>query len=144
MTHQARSLELELPWPPSVNPGSYWGFRVIPNRKRNGPRYIVQTYITERGEAYRAAVRACFAARPETMTGRVAVRVDAYPPDRRVRDLDNIGKAVFDALTYCAVWDDDSQIDEITIRRRAITPGGRLTVTITEMSGHQQKLPLEA
>jgi crossover junction endodeoxyribonuclease RusA len=121
----ARSLELELPWPPSVN--HYWVSWVLKRR-------VVVT-IGDAGKAYRAAVRACFTSRPETMTCRVSVHIDAYPPDRRTRDLDNIGKAVFDALTYCAVLSDDSQIDEITIRRKAVVPGGRLSIQIVEIQG---------
>lgn len=36
--------------------------------------------------------------------------------DKRVRDLDNHLKIVFDALTG-VVWEDDKQIQEMTIRK---------------------------
>ncbi len=41
-----------------------------------------------------------------------------YPPDRRARDLDNLGKALLDALTKAGVYGDDSQIDHLTFARR--------------------------
>lgn len=58
------------------------------------------------------------------LDGRLSVTVLAIMPDRRRRDLDNILKALFDALTHAGVWLDDEQIDEITIRRNGIQRGG--------------------
>ena len=63
------------------------------------------------------------------MQERLFVKIVAYMPDRRRRDLDNILKALFDALTHAGVWSDDSQIDAISlIRAKEIQ--GRLEVTI--------------
>ena len=42
---------------------------------------------------------------------RVHVDYQVYRPDRRKRDLDNIRKAVNDALEAAGVMDDDEQID---------------------------------
>ena len=62
------------------------------------------------------------------MDGRISVRVDAAPPDRRVRDLDNISKALLDALTHAGVWRDDSQIDDLRIVRCDPERGGCVVV----------------
>ena len=40
----------------------------------------------------------------------VAVLMVFSPPDRRERDLDNLSKATFDALTKAGVWADDRQV----------------------------------
>ncbi|NBW22487.1 MAG: RusA family crossover junction endodeoxyribonuclease, partial [Caulobacteraceae bacterium] len=40
--------------------------------------------------------------------GSVRVVIEAFPPDRRKRDLDNILKSLLDALTHAGVWEDDS------------------------------------
>lgn len=111
-------LLLNLPWPPTVN--TYW--------RHVGPRVL----ISEKGRKYRklcgqialaAGVRSPF----ECFIG---VHIDAYPPDRRKRDIDNLFKAPLDAMTRAQVWVDDSQIDELTIHRCRVEPGGRLVVQI--------------
>lgn len=117
-------IELHLPWPPSVN--SYW--------RHVGPRVL----ISEKGRAYRTAVHA---ARLDQLRiggglplrGRLSVAIDAYPPDRRARDLDNLPKAVLDGLTHAGLWQDDSQIDRLLIERREPLLGGGLTIKISEI-----------
>ncbi len=42
-------------------------------------------------------------------------------PDKRRRDIDNIGKAILDALNGVA-WADDSDVDELRIVRAAPNP----------------------
>ena len=44
------------------------------------------------------------------LEGPVAVSMLFYPPTAQRRDLDNLPKAVFDALTHALVWSDDSQV----------------------------------
>ncbi|MFW5829717.1 MAG: RusA family crossover junction endodeoxyribonuclease [Planctomycetota bacterium] len=111
---------LELPWPPSVN--HYY--------RRVGSR----TLISRSGRAYRrtvvAQLRSCF---PAPLSGRLAVAIDAHPPDRRRRDLDNAQKALLDALQHAGVYTDDSQIDDLAIHRRDPVPGGRVRITITAL-----------
>ncbi|NBW23084.1 MAG: RusA family crossover junction endodeoxyribonuclease, partial [Caulobacteraceae bacterium] len=45
---------------------------------------------------------------------------EAFPPDKRKRDLDNVLKSLLDALTHANVWDDDSQIDDLRIYRNIV------------------------
>lgn len=116
-------VSLELPYPPSVN--TYWRHVVIGRAAR--------TLISRRGREYRTAVqRAVLAQRAPKASGRLAVRIDVYPPDLRQRDLDNIPKAVLDALTHAGIWQDDSQIDRLTVTRRDVEKGGRVVVRIKE------------
>jgi len=114
---------LTLGFPPSLN--TYW--------RRTGSRF----YVCERGIQYRkdtrkAAVMALgFAYEP--IRGSVSLTLDAYPPDRRKRDLDNLGKAVGDSLQHARVFLDDFQVDELHIIRHVPVLGGKLVVTIEEL-----------
>jgi len=112
---------LTLPYPPSVN--HYW--------RRVGPR----TLISRKGRAFRRDVCTLLAGggpRKPPAGGTIALRMDAFPPDRRRRDLDNIAKATLDALEHAGVYEDDSQIDLLLTRRGEPTKPGRLEVRIDE------------
>lgn len=107
----------ELPYPPTVN--HYW--------KHAAGRH----YISAKGRDYRNHV--CLLARtlPKNISSRIAITIDAYMPDRRKRDLDNLPKAVFDSLVHAGVIVDDSQIDDMRITRSGL--GGYIKLTITEL-----------
>jgi len=122
---------LTLPYPPSIN--HYW--------RRVGPR----TLVSREGRAFRrdvcALLRQGFGAqtllggggpRRPPSGGRIALAMDAFPPDRRRRDLDNIAKAALDALEHAGIYADDSQIDLLLTRRRDPVKRGRLDIRIDE------------
>lgn len=112
-------ITLTLPWPPSVN--HYY--------RHVGPR----TLISRAGRAYRRrVVRSVYGRQP--MNGPLAVEIDAHPPDRRRRDTDNLLKGVLDALQHAGLYGDDSQIEDLHIRRRGVVHEGRLVVRIMEAS----------
>ena len=110
----------ELPYPPTVN--HYW--------RRVGER----TLISCAGRAYRRRVMEALAEqRADEAEGSVAVIVHVQPPDRRRRDLDNILKALLDALQHGGAYQDDSQIDHLeVIRGEPERPDGRVLVTVIE------------
>ena len=119
---------MTLPYPPSVN--HYW--RKWHNRM----------VISREGRTYRERVRALLAPAPGSggngprkppSGGRIALAMDAFPPDRRRRDLDNIQKAVLDSLEHGGVYEDDSQVDLLITRRCGITPGGRIEIGIHDL-----------
>ena len=113
--------DLELPYPPSVN--HYW--RLGRGRVR----------ISRSGRAFREAVGAALAAagvRP--LAGPLSVQVEVFPPDATRRDLDNLQKALLDALAHGGAYEDDSQIESLSIEKRAVVPGGRTLVTIRTLS----------
>jgi crossover junction endodeoxyribonuclease RusA len=116
---EPRRRVLDLPYPPSVN--HYW--------RRVGAR----TLISRGGRRYR---KGGAPARPPDrvapMEGRLAVRVVVRPPDRRRRDLDNVGKALLDALEHAGAYRDDAQIDRLVLERGEVAPPGGVTVEITE------------
>lgn len=111
-----------LPYPPSVN--HYW--RRVGNR----------TLISREGRAYRQRVCAILdGKRPDTMTGPIAVQVDVHPPDRRRRDLDNVLKALLDALEAAGVYENDSQIVRLVAEKRERVEGGKAVVRVTTKEG---------
>lgn len=108
-------LQFALGWPPSVN--HYW---------RNFRGRMV---ISERGRAYRQqALRAIASQRvpSDRIGGPLSVEITAFPPDRRRRDLDNLQKALLDAVVAAGVIEDDSNIDELKVTRGGVQRGGGL------------------
>lgn len=110
-------MELELPYPPSIN--HYW--------RRVGPR----TLISREGRRFRERVMTILAAmRVRPLAGQLAVEVEAFPPDNRRRDIDNIQKALLDALQHGGAYEDDSQIVRLAIEKREPVEGGKTIVRI--------------
>ena len=113
---------LVLPWPPSVN--TYY------RSLSKGP-LAGRVLISEKGRAYRAETSAIMQRRGLRLpAGRLRVMIDAYPPDRRRRDLDNLLKAALDALVHGGAIEDDSLIDDLRIRRGEVRQGGELRILI--------------
>jgi crossover junction endodeoxyribonuclease RusA len=99
-----------------------------------------RTLISREGRTFRTNVCALLAGggpRKPPAGGRVALAMDAFPPDRRRRDLDNLLKPTLDALQHGGVYEDDSQIDLLLVRRREPDrPDGHVAV-------HVAPLPLD-
>lgn len=128
------TLHLKLPWPPSVN--HYWGERVI---KTKTGRYTNIKYIGDKGKKFRKDVEEAVSGHLEhchkyfhDKDARLAVVVRVRPPDRRRRDINNLGKALFDALEHAGAYRDDEQIDdEHHLRDKDdIVPGGEIEISI--------------
>ena len=112
-------IELILPWPPSIN--RY--YRTFRNR----------ILISKDGREYRKTVLEQRRSAPtETLFGSVEVEIEAFRPDNRKRDLDNLLKAALDALTHAKVFEDDSQIADLRIFWAA-NKGGVLKVKVRPM-----------
>jgi crossover junction endodeoxyribonuclease RusA len=112
-----------VPFPPSVN--QYWRF-VNKGRLRC-------VLISRRGRTYREMVVVALRAQYggfQPLDQRLRVQLILNPPDKRKRDVDNYTKALLDALTHAGVWNDDEQIDELTITRGPVISGGRVYVKI--------------
>jgi Holliday junction resolvase RusA-like endonuclease len=92
-----------------------------------GPR----TLISREGRRFRECVLAILAARHiEPLTGPLTVEVEIYPPDNRRRDIDNVQKALLDALQHGGAYQDDSQIVRLTIEKRRPVENGKTIVRI--------------
>jgi len=114
-------ITLELPYPPSVN--HYW--------RHVGPRVL----ISRHGREFQEKVRLILAAlRLRPLAGPLNVSVNVYPPDHRRRDLDNIQKALFDALQRGGLYEDDSQIVKLVLEKLEPVPNGKTVVSVEERS----------
>lgn len=117
---------LELPYPPSIN--HYYG--------RAGNR----VYMKPAGVTFREHVMWLIKQKNlQAVDGRLCVVMVVCPPDRRARDLDNVTKAVLDSLQHAGVYKNDSQIDELTVRRGSIVEGGRCEVMIGVLDAEQKQ-----
>ena len=116
-----------LPWPPSVN--TYY-------RTPSSGRLAGRTMLSAKAREFHELARV-FVMRGgphKAITGRLSVSLEMYPPDRRKRDLDNSLKATLDALQKCGVINDDGDIDALSILRREPVKGGKVKVTIEELT----------
>ena len=110
--------EFRLPYPPTIN-------HYYVNR-RDGGRAIGKA-----GKRYRVeVVRILKAALVEEHTDNVQLEILVYPPDRRKRDLDNILKALLDALQHGGAIKDDSQVSTLYIKREEMVKVGEVIVKI--------------
>ncbi len=111
-------INLRLPWPPTVN--HY--YTVARGRK----------VLSAKGRAYKkqCGYELLVQDAPKNLTARLEVNIDAWPPDKRKRDLDNIVKPLLDALQDYGMFDDE-QIDILRIRRMGF--GDMVRVHISEI-----------
>lgn len=108
---------ITIPYPPSVN--TYWGFR--------GHR----RFLTPKANQFKSAV-AQIVSQQQINFGnqRLEISITLYPPDRRIRDIDNVVKSTFDALVQASAFVDDSCIDVLLVQRGEVTKGGKAVVVI--------------
>ena len=113
-------ITLTMPWPPSVN--KYWrtfqGRMIISAEGRSDRKAVADQVLIQRGAKH--------------YTGKLCVVIEAFRPDNRRRDLDNLLKAVLDGCTHAGVWEDDSNIVDLRIYW-ADTVGGMLKVKVSEV-----------
>lgn len=123
-----------LPMPPSVN--HYWAKSV----KRAKGRNYVHVRLSDRAMKFRNDVVAQVADIAQrhgsirTHNGRIKAVVTLHGATKHSFDVDNYGKGLFDALTYCKVYKDDSQIDQLEVKRGEVIKGGRVDVELYELN----------
>ena len=113
-------VNLTLPWPPSMN--TYWrtfqGRMIISAKGRDYRKAVIEQVQIQGGETH--------------YLGKLCVEIEAYRPDKRRRDLDNLLKAVLDGCTHAGVWADDSNIVDLRIYWAA-TIGGMIKLSVREL-----------
>lgn len=120
---------LRLPYPPSCNRSTRLGNGVFytPDDVKKFRMQVGLIYQTSR---YRGI---CFP------TERIKVRL-LCAVKTKARDLDNMFKATFDALTDAHVWTDDKQIYDISAIK-VIDPKGYVVITIEEYTEMLPEVP---
>ena len=113
---------MSLPFPPSMN--TYW---------RN---FRGRTVISKAGREFKAAVADYVVEYRVPKLGESKLRISMvlFPRDKRKIDIDNRIKSVLDALQDAGVFDDDFQVDELSIVRGKAIKGGAIRVIIEEIS----------
>lgn len=113
-------IQITVAWPPSVN--RYW-------RQFQG-----RMIISAEGRKYREAIiqQVFIEGLVKRLTGDLRVTIEAFRPDERRRDLDNLLKSTLDALAHAGLYEDDSQIRDLRIYWAA-EKGGKLNITIEEV-----------
>ncbi|EME5317363.1 phage tail sheath subtilisin-like domain-containing protein [Escherichia coli] len=111
-------MKLILPFPPSVN--TYW-------RHPNKGAFAGKSLISEAGRKFQSAACAAIVEQlrrlPKPTSAPASVEIVLFPPDNRIRDLDNYNKALFDALTHAGVWEDDRQVKRMLVEWGPVTSG---------------------
>ena len=113
-------MELILPFPPSVN--TYWrnfqGRMLISKKGREYRKAVADEILIQKGNKH--------------YKGKIKLTIEAWRPDNRKRDLDNLLKAPLDALTHAGVYVDDHLIVDLRIFW-ADGKGGRIKVKVEEI-----------
>jgi len=109
-------IELSLPFPPSVN--TYWGF--------HGHR----RFLTKKANEFKELVASALKQHSSFGDQLLSVSLEFYPPDRRIRDIDNPVKPLLDSLVAAGLFDDDSQIKELNIKMHESLKGGLSKIKI--------------
>lgn len=114
-------IEIILPWPPSANQMyRHVGSKVL---------------ISERGRKYRMEVAEVLArlGNPR-LEGRLFLSLQAFPPDKRKHDADNLLKGIFDGLMKAGLFEDDSQIKKLEVEMLEVATGGRVIAVVGEVT----------
>ena len=114
-------LRFELPYPPSIN------------------HYYVRAgssiALGAKGKSYRRdAALLLHRFRGACQDKRLTVTINVFPPDKRKRDIDNILKCLLDAMEHANVYNNDNQIDMLTVIRREPIKDGAIQIWIAECS----------
>jgi crossover junction endodeoxyribonuclease RusA len=117
-------LRFELPYPPSIN------------------HYYIHSasgvMLGAKGKSYRRdATFLLHKYRNICKDKRLAVTINVFPPDKRKRDIDNILKCLLDAMEHANVFDNDNQIDMLTVIRRNVVKDGCVQIWITECCSNE-------
>lgn len=119
-------IRFTLPYPPSVN--HYWQHTKVGKH-----------YIGAMGNKYHEdAWLAIKEQRVRCVKGEVSVSIVVHAPDKRVRDLDNVGKALFDVLVINGIIESDGgrHLRKIELEWGEPKPrAGELVVTIAPWHG---------
>ena len=113
--------EIYLPFPPTVN--NYY------SKSKAGGRFI-----SHKGRAFRDMVIEEITAQLPgiAIDYRMLVEIVLFPPDNRIRNIDNYNKALLDAISHAGLWADDHLIDQLFIYRGQVRRSGSVYVRINE------------
>lgn len=126
-----------LPFPPSVN--DYLTNAIIPRVKGKTighmKEFRIQTFPSKWANQFRAECESVvrLAAKPK-LKGFLRCEVVFFPPNHIRRDLDNMPKCLLDGLKHSGLFDDDSQIKELSLKWGPLKPPyGKTAIRLTTL-----------
>lgn len=122
--------KLFLPFPPTINSYYVQG----PSVTRGKLRSFSGRVISRLGRIFREKVGIALNEQVPGLFLDTPVRIVTilHPPDKRVRDLDNYIKPLFDSLTHNKLWMDDVLVDQHENYRGVVASDGLTRIHITE------------
>lgn len=113
--------KLKLPYPPSIN--NYY------------KRALTGVYLSKKASNFREEVRLTYLVSRQKSFGdkKISMAVDLYPPDKQIRDIDNVLKGLLDAMQYATIYENDSQIKRLEINIMPPEKEGFCIVTINSL-----------
>jgi crossover junction endodeoxyribonuclease RusA len=118
-------MSVTLPYPHYISVNECWK----KNRKR--------VYLNALVKVYRHEVHYLCFNKKKFGKDEVKIIIKMYPPDNRIRNIDNILKVVFDALEHAGVVDNDNQFTRMYLARQPKVKDGKLEITIKPL--HNKK-----
>lgn len=85
-------------------------------------RYVNDVYYLIREQKLKA-----------TTADKLRIELYIYPPDEKKRDIDNVVKAVLDALQFAGIYTDDFKVWQLYIERRGVRKLGEVEFIITRV-----------
>ena len=115
---------INLPYPPSIN--NYW---IASGHRR---------FISQRGRDFKNHVAEyCAEWRvPKFGDASMWVEIVLHPRSKKLMDIDNCIKPILDALQDAGVFDDDCQVQRVSITRGVPKKGGGCVVMLDRMEDH--------
>lgn len=125
---QVLPIEIRLPLPPVID--KYWAF----------PRGLTRPVITKIGNRYRADIQAIvwaqYNGRPPKLRGRLGIAIGVMSRDKRLADLDNYQKALFDSLEFAGLVENDKWFRDSRIYDIGVQAPGWVDVLIESADEH--------
>lgn len=128
---------LTLPMPPTVNDA----WILMPYRDKDDGKLKVRKILTDDHRQFRSTVIGRVKGdmlrnelRGQPLLGRLEMVVMLFFANRRRTDVDNRVKPLQDALTHAGAYNDDSQIDELVVRRTIQSGPEACRVCLREIS----------
>lgn len=132
-----------LPFPPSVN--HYFTNQIIPRVKGQNlgkaNAFRILRFPTAEAKTFeQECLLAVSRANPRKLKGFLRCEIVFYPPNKLLRDLDNLPKCLLDGLKKAGVFDDDSQIHDLNAKWAKAAdgsiltkPGGKTAIRLTTL-----------
>lgn len=114
-----KELSFELPYPKKCSINSMYNW----NKKGS-------IFLSSHAKKYKETVFYLVRGLEKFGKESLKVKIGMYPPDGRIRDVDNVIKITLDALQYSNIFENDVQIKSLTIEKFYQVKNGKLEINI--------------